>query len=220
MSPPRGNAPRRPYDNAGRAEQAAANRRKVLTAAHRVLVERGYANTTINAIAAEARVSREMIYKAFGSKPALVKGLYDIHLVGDDEPRTLNARPEWEAMMAEESARGVLLRYATIVRGLYERLGPLLGVLLLAARSGEPDLKAFGDETDQQRLMGAGRIVDAVAERDNLRTGLDRARATDIVWALNSPDVYQLLRGARGWSHDDYENWLGRSLVDALLERR
>lgn len=123
-------------------------------------------------------------------------------------------------MMAEETATALLLRYATIVRGLYERLGPLLGVLLLAARSGEPDLKAFGDETDQQRLVGAGRVVDAVIERDGLRTGLDRGRGTDLVWALNSPDVYQLLRVARGRSPDDYENWLGRSLVDALLERR
>jgi AcrR family transcriptional regulator len=219
MSAPRGNARRRAYDNAGRAEQAAANRRKVLAAAHRVLVDRGYANTTINAIATEARVSREMIYKAFGSKPALVKSLYDIQLVGDDEPRPLNARREWEAMTAEETAGGLLLRYAAIVRGLYERLGPLLGVLLLAARSGEPDLKTFGDETDQQRLVGARRIVDAVVERDGLRTGLGPERATDVVWTLNSPDVYQLLRTARGWSLDDYENWLGRSLVDALLER-
>lgn len=219
MPASRGNAHRRPYDNAGRAEQAAVNRRRVLDATHRVLVERGYANTTINAIAAEAGVSRELIYKAFGSKPALVKRLYDIQLVGDDEPRPLNARPEWTAMMAEETTTGLLLRYSTIVRGLYERLGPLLGVLLLAARSGEPDLQAFGDETDQQRLLGAGRIIDAVVERDALRAGLDREQGIDVVWTLNSPDVYQLLRGARGWSHDDYESWLGRSLVDALLER-
>jgi AcrR family transcriptional regulator len=220
VSAPTGNARRRAYDNAGRAEQAAANRRRILAAAHRVLVERGYASTTINAIAAEARVSRELIYKAFGSKPALVKRLYDVQLVGDDEPLPLHARPEWRAMMAEPTASALLIRYAAIVRGLYERLGPLLGVLLLAARSGEPDLKAFGDETDQQRLVGSGRIVDAVVERDGLRTGLDRARGTDLVWAFNSPDMYQLLRAARGWSPDDYESWLGRSLVDALLERR
>jgi hypothetical protein len=161
-----------------------------------------------------------MIYKAFGSKPGLVKSLYDMHLVGDDEPRPLNARPEWEAMMAERSAAPLLLRYATIVRGLYERLGTLLGVLLLAARSGEPDLQTFGDETDRQRLLGAGRIVDAVIERDGLRPGLDHRRATDVVWTLNSPDVHQLLRGVRGWSPDDYEDWLGRSLIDMLLEHR
>jgi AcrR family transcriptional regulator len=220
MPAPGVNGRRRAYDNAGRVEQAVANRRRVLAAAHRVLVERGYRNTTINAIAAEAGVSRELIYKAFGSKPALVKRLYDVRLAGDDDPRPLSARPEWEAMMAEETADGVLRRYAAIVRGLYDRLGPLLGVLLLAARSGEPDLKAFGDETDRQRLVGARRVVDAVAERDGLPAGLDGARATDVVWTLNSPDVHQLLRVVRGWSADEYEDWLGRSLVDALVERR
>jgi hypothetical protein len=76
-----------------------------------------------------------------------------------------------------------------------------------------------GGAVAQQRLVGAGRIVDAVAGRAGLRTGLDRERGTDIVWTLNSPDVYQLLRVTRGWSPDDYENWLGRSLTDALLER-
>jgi AcrR family transcriptional regulator len=214
------NGRRRSYDNAGRIEQAAANRRRVLAAAHRVLVERGYAATTINAIAAEARVSREMIYKAFGNKLALVKRLYDTELIGDDEERPLRDRPEWAAMMGERSAEGVLLRYATIVRELYERLGALLGVLLLAARSGEPDLASFGDETDRQRLVGAGRVVDAVIARGGLRGGVDRRRAIDIVWTLNSPDVYQLLRGGRGWSHDEYEGWLGRSLIDAIVERR
>src|SRR5918999_6139718 len=153
------NGRRRAYHNAGRIEQAAANRRRVLAAAHRVLVERGYAATTINAIAAEAHVSREMIYKAFGNKLALVKRLYDIQLIGDDEERPLGDRPEWAAMMAERSAEGVLLRYATIVRELYERLGALLGVLLLAARSGEPDLASFGAETDRQRLGGPRRVI-------------------------------------------------------------
>jgi AcrR family transcriptional regulator len=213
------NGRRRAYDNTRRTEQAAANRRRVLAATHRVLIERGYAATTVNAIAAEAKVSREMIYKAFGSKLALVTRLYDVRLIGDDEERPLVERPEWAAMMAEPSAGTLLLRYAAIVRDLYERLGPLLGVLLLAARSGEPDLTAFGADTDRQRLAGAGRVVDAVVERGGLRGGLDRERAIDVVWTLNSPDVYQLLRGGRGWSHDEYEDWLGRSLVDALAAR-
>jgi hypothetical protein len=93
-------------------------------------------------------------------------------------------------MMGERSAEGVLHRYATIVRELYER------------------------------LVGAGRVVDAVIARGGLRGGVDRRRAIDIVWTLNSPDVYHLLRGGRGWSHDEYEDWLARALIDALGERR
>ena len=56
-----------------------------------------------------------------------------------------------------------------------------------------------------------------VAARDALRTGVDRGRAIDVVWTLNSPDVYALLSRSRGWSDDEYEDWLRRSLIDSLL---
>lgn len=207
---------RRRYDNTGRAEQAAANRRRILDAANRVLVERGYAATTISAVAAEARVSRETVHKAFGTKLALIKRVYDVRLIGDEDERALSERPEYEAMVAEPTAKGTLARYAKIVRELYERLGPLLGVLLVAARAGEPELRAFGDETDQQRLVGASRVVQLVTARSQLRPEIDPGRAIDIVWTLNSPDVHRLLV-ARGWSYDEYETWLTRSLIEALL---
>lgn len=209
---------RRRYDNRGRAEQAAATRRRILDATHRVLVERGYAATTVNAIAAEARVSRETIHKAYGTKLALVTRLYDVALVGDDDQRPLAERPEYRAMLAEPTPSAVLTRYAGIVRQLYERLGPLLGVLLVAARSGEPELGSFGEDTDRQRLVGASRVVELVGARSRLR--IDDEQAVDIVWALNSPDVHHLLVTLRGWSYDEYEEWLARSLVEALLANR
>lgn len=208
---------RRAYDNAGRLEQAEATRSRILDAAHRVLVQRGYAATTVNAIATAARASRETIYKAYGTKLGLVKRLYDIRLAGDADDLPMNERPEWATMVGAPTGAGVLAAYAAIVRGLYSRLGPLLGVLLLAARSGEPDLQTFGDETDAQRLVGASRVVDLVVAREPLRTGVDRGRAIDLVWTLNSPDVYALLGRSRGWSDDEYERWLRQSLVDALL---
>lgn len=208
---------RRTYDNSGRLERAEATRSRILDAAHRVLVQRGYSATTVNAIAREARASRETIYKAYGTKLGLVKQLYDVRLAGDADDLPLNERPEWAAMVSAATGAGVLAAYASIVRGLYTRLGSLLGVLLLAARSGEPDLQTLGDETDTQRLVGATRVVDHVAARERLRTGVDRRQAIDVVWTLNSPDVYALLSRSRGWSDDEYERWLRRSLIDALL---
>lgn len=57
-----------------------------------------------------------------------------------------------------------------------------------------------------------------VAEASGLRPGLDEERVRDIVWTLNSPRGYQLLTGDRGWSDDEYETWLARTLVTELLE--
>jgi len=83
---------RREYDNSGREEQAALTRRRILDAAHRVVVRNGYVATTMVAIAKEARVSRETVYKAFRSKPELIKQVYDVALVGDEEPIPLRDR--------------------------------------------------------------------------------------------------------------------------------
>lgn len=208
---------RRTYDNSGRAEQAAATQRRIVDAALRMLVARGYGATTMTTVAAEARVSRETIYKAFVSKPELVKRVYDVTLVGDEDPAPLRERPEYRAMVDDGTGAGTLRRYAAIVRGIYERLGPLLSVLLLAARSGEPDLQWFGEQTDRESLRGARHVAELVAATGELAAGLTVDRAADVVWVLRSPEVHHLFTAVRGWSGADYERWLADSLVDALL---
>ena len=55
---------RRAYDNAGRAEQAAANRRRIVAAARRMLVEHGYAAMTMAMVAKEAGVAVDTVYRA------------------------------------------------------------------------------------------------------------------------------------------------------------
>ena len=40
--------------------------------------------------------------------------------------------------------------------------------------------------------------------------------ARDIVWTLISPEVYELLVNDRGWSPEEYEQWLARAFADAL----
>ena len=68
--------PRRRYDSSGRQAQARRNQRQFL--------QGGYAATTIAAIAAEAGVSVETIYKAFGGKAGLVRAIYQGGLTGRD----------------------------------------------------------------------------------------------------------------------------------------
>jgi hypothetical protein len=44
-------------------------------------------------------------------------------------------------------------------------------------------------------------------------------RATDILWTLNHPDVWQLLVGERRWSPKQYEHWLADTSCEQLLGR-
>src|SRR5688500_3633518 len=64
--------PRR-YDSSRRQAQAAHSRRMVIDAARRLFLERGFAASTMPAIATAAGVSVQTVYKAFGSKPRLAK---------------------------------------------------------------------------------------------------------------------------------------------------
>jgi hypothetical protein len=47
--------------------------------------------------------------------------------------------------------------------------------------------------------------------------GLAVDRATDILWALNHPDFWQLLVRERGWTPEDYEQWFGGTACTLLL---
>lgn len=207
---------KRPYDSRQRQEQARQSQARVIEAARTLLLERGYAGTTMKEIAARAGVSVEGVYKAFGTKPALIKRVYDITLVGDDEPVPLSGRPEILAIAAEADPRRKLALYAGVARGLLERLGPLQAVLLAGARAGDPDLQAFVATTDRERLVGATYMASEIASTGALRPGLTVEQARDIVWALIAPELHHLLVGQRGWTLDDYERFLAASLGDAL----
>ncbi|MGH8929048.1 MAG: TetR/AcrR family transcriptional regulator [Egibacteraceae bacterium] len=207
----------RAYDNTRRAAQARRTRRDVLDATYRLLLDQGYAGTTVTAIARAAGVSVETIYKAFGTKAALVKEVYDVTLVGDDEPVPLTGRPEFQALMAERDPRRKLAHYAHIGRVIIERLGPLYSVLLAGARSGEEELRHLVATTDAERLAGTGALTRHLADAGSLRPGLSVERAHDILWTLTSVDVYRLLVTERGWPLDDYERWLAITMQDAIL---
>ena len=61
---------------------------------------------------------------------------------------------------------------------------------------------------------------EALAERGALRPGLDLDTATDIIWALASPQLYRLLTVDRKWSTERWGAWLSESLTIQLLTRQ
>jgi AcrR family transcriptional regulator len=207
----------RSYRSPLREEQARQTQRRILDAAHRLLLEQGYTATTMAGVAAAAGVSTQTVYKAFGTKPALVKRVYDVTLVGDDEPIPFADRPETIAMRAETDPRRFLSGYARLGRGLVERLGPLLRVLVAGARAGDPELREFVDTINGERLVGSTQIVERLVGLGALRPGLSQERARDAIWMLNSVEVWSLLTEHRGWSGEEYADWVGEAMAAAVL---
>ncbi len=208
--------PRR-YSTVLRAEQTALTRRRILDAAGRLFVERGYLGTTLGAVARAAGVSVQTVYNVVGGKAALLKAVYDVTLAGDDEPVPMARRPAFRAVGDAPTARACLVAYAHLGRELSERLLPLVTVLLAQAAAGDADLTAFVATIEGERAIGTGHVAAHVAERFGLRDGLDVDGAADVLWALTAPDLADRLVVRRGWGWDRFEGWLGTAMGDALL---
>jgi AcrR family transcriptional regulator len=207
----------RSYRSEVREESARRTRRLVADAARDLFLADGYAETSVAAVARAAGVSAQTVYNVFGTKADLLKHLYDVTLVGDDEPVPFAQRPEVVALYATADPREFLLGYAATGRVLLDRLGPLMRVIMAGAAGGNPDLVAHLDKVAGERLVGATMTAQRVAELGGLRPGVSLEEARDAIWTLNSVEVWQLLTVARGWSGEQYVAWLGRAMADAVL---
>lgn len=207
---------RRPYNSAKRRKQAEATRQEILTAARRLFTERGYARTTIDAIAAEAGVAPETTYAAFKSKRAILRRLLDIAAVGDEQPIPMRERPWVRALQEEPDPVSRVRLFAHEGRMIMERSTDLLMVLREAAGS-DPRLAADWAEANDLMHQDHAMFTRALAGDGGLREDVTVEAATDIVWTIASPEVYQRLVRWRGWTPERYEAWAADTLQRTLL---
>jgi AcrR family transcriptional regulator len=210
---------RRSYNSPRRREQAAVTRRKILEAAQRLLERDGYAATSMAAIASDAGVSLKTVYLAFETKRGVLLALWHLLLRGDEEPIPVGERPWFRAVLDEPDPERQLrlnVRNAKMVRA---RIGPLLEVVRSAA-AGDPEIDELWNRIQAEFYDNQRSIVEILDRKNALRPGLDVARATDILWTLNHPNLYRLLVNDRGWTPAEHEQWLGDLLCSQLLRRR
>jgi AcrR family transcriptional regulator len=211
MAPP----VKRPYDNSRRQAQVRANRLRIIEAARALFIAHGYPATTLEAIADAADTSLPTLYRLFSSKPALLKAVLDVSFGGDDQPVAFGDRPEVQAARSEPDPRALIAAFARICRDFMERSSAIMRVLATAAAV-DPDAAQLMEEIRRQRHTGQSRIVAALSARDALDPGLELSEAADIAYAALSPEVHHILTVERGWTAQQYEQWLVRAL-SALL---
>ena len=62
------------------------------------------------------------------------------------------------------------------------------------------------------------RFIDSLAP--SLAPGLSTRLATDLLWTFSNEELYRELVLERGWSADQFQAWLARTLRDQLLSSR
>lgn len=210
------NGPRE-YHSPLREERARQTRTRVLEAARILFMARGYAPTTITAVAQESRVSVHTIYGVFGSKIGLLKALLDMTVGGDDQDVSLLERSGPQAMREATDQRRQLGMFAAGMAKQLDRLGPLDEILRSAAAVDAEAATLREDIQQRQRKEAMRTVVGWVAARGPLKEGLTEENAAAIVWTLTSPEVHAMLGSTWGWPTDEYGHWLAETLIATLL---
>lgn len=207
---------RRPYDASRRQQRAEESRERALEIARRLFAERGYAETTLEAIATEAGIAVPTLYAAFQSKRGLLSALLHRLVSGERGSAPLLETPGAQAVIAEVNPRRVLALFVADVSRVQDRVMPLYEVMKNAART-EPDVAELLTRVQDYRYSNIATVPARLAELGALRQGLSADDAARTVWAVASPDVRQLLVTFAGWSAERYRAWLEETLAAALL---
>jgi AcrR family transcriptional regulator len=206
----------RPYDSPRRREQAAATRREILDAAQRLFERQGYAATTMAAVAAEARVALKTVYIAFETKSGLLRALWHLLLRGDEEESPVAERDWYREVLEEPDPERQLRLNARNSKTVKLRIAPLIEVIRNAA-SVDADIEVLWSRIQTDFYDNQRAIVERLHQRKALRRGLDVTRASDILWTLNHPNLWQLLVVERGWTPERFEKWFADTACAQLL---
>ncbi|MGE5289213.1 MAG: TetR/AcrR family transcriptional regulator [Micromonosporaceae bacterium] len=190
-----------------REERARQKRQQVVNAALRLFLERGYAATTVEAIAREAGVAPATVYQAFGTKQAVLSRVLDVTIAGDAEPDALLDRDWVKAARQEPDPRRRLAIVAQHACEVAARTAPIKEVMRDAAAT-DPVVRRLIHDDNQRRYLTQQALVDLVIGAGSLRPGCDRQRAVASFFAMVNSYSYQLLAQHLSWSQADWQRWL------------
>ena len=155
--------------------------REIIAATLRLLAEQGYERTSIEAVAAEAEVTRATVYRRYPTKPELVCA-------------ALGAYPDVDDINQPADVREYLVQAMTAFRdGVRECDGVAICSTLYLNRHQHPEmLDEFARRIVEPRQARVRAMLDAGVERGSLRSGLDTEM---IVSMLFGAGIQQVLTG-------------------------
>lgn len=193
-------------------------RQRIIDAAEVLFLGKGYASTTLQAVAAAAGVAVETVYARFGNKAKLLGAILENGIVGTDRAGDVLDQPEIGAIRASTDQHEQVRLLASYSRGILARTDTAHRILRSAAAVDQA-ASQMQDLDNLRRIEGQRFYVELLLANGPLREGLTKKEAADIYSALASPETYAFLVGSCGWEADRFESWLAGSLTCALLAR-
>ena len=194
-----------------RDEYAEMTRQEVVRAARTLFAEHGYAQTTVEKIAREARVSPATVYAQCGGKEGLLQALMDIwttsptvgRIIGDAAVQP-TARTKLEVLAAGYAAHAA---EAGDIMRIVERAGP-----------SSPAAQQFLDIADERHIEALQTIVQGIDDIGGLAEGVSVLDAARIIFFHFRNPQFVLAVETFGWGVDRSLEWL-IDRVDAAILR-
>jgi AcrR family transcriptional regulator len=185
--------------------------RRILEAARQLMVERRGKDVRLEDVAKAAHVSRQAVYLHFGSRAGLLiaTARYLDELLGLPE----RLRPVYEAESAIKALEAKVEFWARYIPDIYG----LAKALVLAKDSDEAAAAAWQDRM-QALYEGCLEVVERLEHEGLLAEEWTVKSAADYFYVTLSLTTWEQLTIERGWSGEEYIQWLKTALLKTLLK--
>lgn len=191
--------------------QREAGRAHIADVAAELFIERGYANTSVKAIAAAAEVAEATVFNLFDTKATLLREALT--------RRVMDVVGDWSERLAEMERRDDPGDVIDLFNRFDEQVGPrALGVVrvFLEAAAVEADVAEAWRMSEETRLEIQQQILDVLERGGWLRTDRTRDQMARDLWLTASPELYLKVQNA-GLDDETYWAWRAATLKALLL---
>ena len=187
-------------------ELSAETREQILDAAWHRVHEHGASAISVKDIAADAGVSRQLVYFHYGNRAGLLTAM----------ARHRDEQSGFATAVAKSHDEEPIAAIEHVLRAWCAYLPEILPVaraLEAALISGDEGGAAWRD-----RMGELHAIFRAAVRRIELSPGWTTETASDWIWARLQPSAYAHLVEERAWTHDQFTEWSVESLMSELTE--
>ena len=207
--------PSRTKNRLSKAEQSRRTRGLIIQAATELFVQNGYLSTTMAAIARGAGVSVQTLYLSFRGKFAILHAALDIAVAGDDEPVPVHLREPAREGRASPDGLAALVSFMDITSGVIERANPLLSVIHSAAA--DPEVAELLTKNKRERHELYRYAARELSAKPGFTSELPVKKVGDVLYAVQSEQVYTMLVVEQGWSVGQWREWALRTVASQIF---
>lgn len=199
-----------PKPRTRRADYAEMTRQAILDAARGLYGSKGFFATTVDEIAAEARVAPATVYASCGGKHDL------LHTLIDQWQSAPVIEATYRKIAGLDDGEAILAATAAGTRQVREEWGDVVGVARSTAPHDERVAELLAEVTANYR-RGMVLTAHRLAEIGALRKGMSATAANDVLWFYFGYSSYSTLTDENRWSLAKAEKWLYQQARAALL---